>query len=468
MATERSYPVQKSAPDGQRGHALTRSFFTTQIPYLKPPQFEAFEFPIYHQFGGMPMKTFSRIFATFLLVMFSLNIPALATTLDELFQQQENSPVDAASPTERFQQAEQAAIVLEKNWDTFGDVSFWIRGCMVESLINYIAAAYAINRTPDNDIVLRVKDQLLKWPSIEKKLDKNNEDFDDRLWWAMVFIRYYEVIDNNRDLLDNKAAFIFKDRVVEKNAYDDFYEGGVWWQYAPKPFEYPLWKKGPFPGRQKTAVTNSLFLMIAARLALHYNKLGDTERYNYFLEWANKEANWLRNHTPYDIWGRSVSPVGDALEKDGEVVIDIWTYNQGLYTIAMADYAELIKDSWPLQLAVDHWNGYYKIIWPDGVLRELVNRDNPSGYPRTDLMVFKGLATRHWMYAYDRIKAFSSTMASQISSVVRNSADRALANGNQQNKFGFYWEKSDPFKWNAATQSSAVDLLSAAVMESTK
>jgi hypothetical protein len=468
MATERSYPVQKSAPDGQRGQALTRSSFTTQIPYLKPPQFEAFEFPefpIYHQFGGMPMKTFSRIFATFLLVMFSLNTPASATTLDELFQQQENSPVEAASPTERFQQAEQAAIVLEKNWDTFGDISFWIRGCMVESLINYIAAAYAIGQTPNQDIVLRVKDQLHKWSFIEAKLDKDNEDFDDRLWWAMVFIRYYEVIDHNRDLLDNKAAFIFKDRVVDKGAYDDYYGGGVWWQY------YTLVEK-----RQKTAVTNSLFLMVAARLALHYNKLHDKERYNYFLNWAHKEADWLRKYTPYDIWGRSVSPVGDALtspdddplKKDVEMVIDIWTYNQGLYTIAMTDYAELIGDNWPLQLAVDHWNGYYNIIWPDGVLRELVNRDRYSNYPRTDLMVFKGLATRHWMYAYDRIKAFSPSMASQIRNVVRNSADSALAKGSQQDKFGFYWEKPVPFKWTAGTQSSAVDLLSAAVMESTK
>ena len=412
------------------------------------------------------MRMPTTVFAGFLFILLSFTSFAAAAPSGELLQQEDNTPIVAVSPVERFQRAELAALALEENWDNFGDVSFWVRGCMVEALINYIAAARDVGQTPNPTIVRKVEAQLDKWNSIKSKLNKDNEDFDDRLWWAMVFVRYYEVIKKDRDLLDNKAAFIFKKLVVDKKAYDDAFGGGVWWQY-----------RVVFKPRQKTAVTNSLFLMVASRLALHYRALGDISQYEYFLEWADKEANWLRNKAPYDIWGRSVGPVGDALvhlqghSDEGPEVVDIWTYNQGLYTIAMTDYAELIEKSWPLQLAVDHWNGYYNIIWPDGVLRELNNREEPWEWPRNDLMVFKGLAIRHWMYAHDRIKGFSPLMAARIRNVVRNSAESAWTNANDGGKYRFLWENSQLFKynkWNAETQSSAVDLLSAAVIESTK
>lgn len=92
--------------------------------------------------------------------------------------------------------------------------------------------------------------------------------YDDDLWWALGWIRAYDVTQNTEYL--TLAEGIFK--AVTKAWPTSCGNGGIWWS----------WKK-----EYANAIANELFFSTAAHLA---NRAQDKA---YYVDWAEKELNWF-------------------------------------------------------------------------------------------------------------------------------------------------------------------------------
>src|SRR5258708_2240847 len=93
--------------------------------------------------------------------------------------------------------------------------------------------------------------------------------FDDNGWWGLAWIAAYELTGERRYL--DAARVIFANMVT---GWDDICGGGVWWNQDRK---------------YKNAITNELFLSLAAQLHLRTRGTDGTYR-----AWALREFEWFR------------------------------------------------------------------------------------------------------------------------------------------------------------------------------
>src|SRR5207248_9208110 len=94
--------------------------------------------------------------------------------------------------------------------------------------------------------------------------------YDDEGWWALTWIKAYDLTGETRYL--DMAKSLFDDM---KGGWDEAGGGGVWWNKDRK---------------YKNAIANELFLTVAARL--HQRTPGDGGKESY-IEWAQREADWF-------------------------------------------------------------------------------------------------------------------------------------------------------------------------------
>lgn len=99
--------------------------------------------------------------------------------------------------------------------------------------------------------------------------------YDDDLWWALGWIRAYDVTKDKQYL--NLASGIFK--AVTK-AWSTNCNGGIWWS----------WEKD-----YVNAIANELFLSTAAHLANRADEGTAEGQKGYYVDWAKKELNWFIN-----------------------------------------------------------------------------------------------------------------------------------------------------------------------------
>ena len=142
-----------------------------------------------------------------------------------------------------------------------------------------------------------------------------NRLYDDEGWWALTWIKAYDLTGEERYL--EMAETIFADIA---GGWDDTCGGGVWWS---KEREY------------KNAITNELFLTIAARL---HQRIGDDTMY---LDWAQREWDWF-------VASGMIN--GDSLVNDG-LAADCtnngqtaWSYNQGVILGGLVEMFEATGD----------------------------------------------------------------------------------------------------------------------------
>ncbi len=96
--------------------------------------------------------------------------------------------------------------------------------------------------------------------------------YDDEGWWALTWIKAYDLTGETRYL--DMAKTIFNDM---KGGWDSTCGDSIWWKKERK---------------YKNAITNELFLSVAARL--HLRSPGDKGPGSY-LDWAKREWNWFKN-----------------------------------------------------------------------------------------------------------------------------------------------------------------------------
>ena len=144
-----------------------------------------------------------------------------------------------------------------------------------------------------------------------------NRFFDDNGWWGLAWIRAYDLTSDVRYL--DAAKRIFDNMIT---AWDDACGGGLWWN----------------EDRQyKNAITNELFLTLAARLHLR-SPGGD----GHYLDWALREWRWFSASGMIGQHGLVNDGLTSGCENNGKPT---YTYNQGVILGGLADLYEITGDS---------------------------------------------------------------------------------------------------------------------------
>ena len=255
-----------------------------------------------------------------------------------------------------------------------------------------------------------------------------NDYYDDEGWWALAWVDAYDLTHKTEYL--QMAASIFDNMT---GGWDETCGGGIWWS---KERHY------------KNAIANELFLDVAAHLA---NRTTDPALRARYLEWAEREWNWFANSSMITPDHQINDGLTAACTNNREVV---WSYNQGVILGGLAELsrqphrknlvtnAQAIADAAILHLA-DH----------NGVLH-----DPCEPKCSADSTQFKGIFVRNLAILQQR------KHARRYLHFFRSNAESLLKNArNPDSSFGVVWS-GPPAAADASTQSSALDVLNAALI----
>ncbi len=254
-----------------------------------------------------------------------------------------------------------------------------------------------------------------------------NDLTDDTGWWALAWIRAYDLTDDPKYLTTAQRGVDFMWR-----AHDDVCGGGLWWSVN---HEY------------KNAVSNELFIKAAAELSQRLGDDGAVYLQRAVSVWQWFEASGMINDELL---------INDGLDSEtcrsnGD---ETWTYNQGVVLGGLVELATATGDSGYLDRArkLADASSTSKNLNPDGILVE------PCEASGCDVNApsFKGIYVRNLGELNRALHdhPYSEYLLDQATSAYDH--DRT-----SNDEYGLHW--SGPIaSLSAATQQSAVDLLVAA------
>ena len=251
-----------------------------------------------------------------------------------------------------------------------------------------------------------------------------NDFYDDEGWWALAWLKVYDLNNDSRYL--QAAIAIFEDMKTGWGATC----GGLWWN-----------KQHTYTG----AIENELFLTVAAQLA---NRAVNKQDY---LQWALKEWEWFQGtgmiNAEYNI-NNGVD--FDTCENDGGTV---WTYNQGVILGGLVELNKAAPDESYLAMAEKiAIAAIENLSDSNGILHEPCEPDCGADGPQFKGIFMRNLQILQAAVPSDRFENFINDNADSIWLNDRGNGDQ----------LGLIW--SGPFvKADASTQSSACDALVAAL-----
>lgn len=256
-------------------------------------------------------------------------------------------------------------------WDRSpGGAQWWNSANSLELLCNY--AEYARADAYFSQIV----NNTFARTSLNETLTGR---YDDEGWWSLAWIRAYEVFGDERYL--DRAAAIFADLAV--NAWDGSCGGGVWWSYAKA---------------YKNAITNELYLAVAAKLApLRPTSVVAGRTYG---AWAAATWTWFEHSGLIN----AARLVNDGLVDDATCANNgqtEWTYNQGVVLGGLAWLYQLDRNTTLLDVGVDIAKATIaSMVWNSSVpvLKESCDAIDANGCD-LDQEQFKGIFVRYLMHA---------------------------------------------------------------------
>ena len=231
-----------------------------------------------------------------------------------------------------------------------------------------------------------------------------NEYLDDSAWWGIAWLKFHERTKDPRYLRTARA-------IHEHMANNWRKEGGVSWaEDADK--------------RDPNAITNSLFVVLSARL------LRLTEQ-KAFLDWAEKALAWEKEAKLYDGSG--------IVDRPGHVA-DYWTYNQGAY---LGGLEALHSATGKMEYLDEAAAVATTIIAKTGVVREdgvLYEKLSTEGW---DVGMFKGICIRYFgiLSRSLRKQRVHPEVADELDRVIRSSVGAILRSKPKDGLFPLEWQE---------------------------
>jgi predicted alpha-1,6-mannanase (GH76 family) len=272
------------------------------------------------------------------------------------------------------------------------------------------------------------KEAVAKHATDEHYVQFRNEYLDDSGWWGITWLKMYHRAKDPRYLETAKAIHVH----MAKNWRPDKGGGVLWCEDADK--------------QKANAITNSLFLILSARLH-------STTQDATYLDWAEKTLTWFRDQKLYD-----GTAIVDAPGHTG----DYWTYNQGTYLgglIAMSEAtgkSEYLDEAARVAETILTNSG---VVLPSGVI---VEKLGTSGW---DVGMFKGVFIRYLSQLRDILhdRRAHRELAQRIDSVIRKSSASLLTHGlGDTGEYTVEWEEGGKDRSTSFnTQTSALAALTA-------
>jgi predicted alpha-1,6-mannanase (GH76 family) len=251
-----------------------------------------------------------------------------------------------------------------------------------------------------------------------------NDFYDDEGWWAMAWIRVFDLTGNATYL--GASQDIFEDMQNGEGATC----GGHWWSTNRT---------------ENESIANTLYLAVSASLA---NRVPDQQR--MYEDITTSQYSWFIGSGLMS----SDNTINDGLNltncKPGDIV---WTYNQGAMIGALIEMNRLAQNESYLDTADRIAHGAMDHLTIDGILTE-------HGYPKPLDNVsaqFKGVFVRNLAYLH------SMAPDAEYMSFLQTNADAIWQNARgYDGQIGGNWQGPFDDYVSATSQSSALDCLVAA------
>lgn len=329
-----------------------------------------------------------------------------------------------AASSQNYTSDAQNAVTQLQTWyvsstGIYPPVGWWHSANALTMLSNYES------RTDDSSLYPTLLNSLNVASPANHHTNFENFYYDDTGWWTLAWIQAYDLTGDPSYL--NMAETIFP--FLTNGWNPATCNGGEYWAIN---------------SNYKNAISNELFLTIAAKLA---NRTTGSASANY-LSWANKEWSWFRNSgmiNSSNLINDGITPPTanpPCANNNGTE----WTYNQGVVLGGLVELAQADNDPSLVAEAqtLAHATLTSNLVNSNGILVE-------SSIAGGDAPQFKGIFSRNLMYLNDAVSdpAYSAFLGTNAQSILGN--DRGL-----DYEFGGLWQ--GPFDSGDATrQASALD-----------
>ncbi len=243
---------------------------------------------------------------------------------------------------------------------------------------------------------------------VEYYTEFRNEYLDDSGWWGITWLKMYDRSRDARHLTTARAIHAH----MARNWRPDKGGGIMWSEDEDK--------------LRPNAITNSLFLILSARL---YQRTSEQP----YLTWAEKTLEWFRTNNLYD----GIAVVDAPGHKD-----DYWSYNQGTFIGGLTALYQATGKAEYLDEAVKVTGTVLKqsgLCRPDFVVIEKLGT---SG----DASLFKGIFVRYLAQLRDVLNAkkLHPEAAKEIDQCIRSSVTSLLQHcGKPGELFSCQWHAGE-------------------------
>lgn len=303
----------------------------------------------------------------------------------------------------------------------FDKNDWWTSGNELEAVIDYT------RETGDQQYVGDIENTFVK--NEKSKFDRYGF-YDDDGWWAIVWIKAYDLRHEQKYLDMAKTIFA---RMA--SSWDDKCGGGIYWRKQKD---------------KKNAIPNSLFMQTAAKL--HRLTPGDAGAGSY-LDWAERTWTWFKASGLITANNQVVDTLNNLSDCKPEG--PVFTYNNGTIVGALVELSASNGDQTLLDEAGGIARATMTLMADNGTLKE-------AGCGGDVCTQFKGIFLRNLLLFY------RARPATDLQQYMRHQSDTLWnVSRNAKNEFGYEWHL--PFDNTGSAgkrQSSALDALTAAFASS--